>query len=294
ISRPQNPSDFPFHLAPGLSNFRDIGGWPIASPSSPSEIVAHVRPGIVYRGSDTNRIQPTGISKLQELNIKTDFDLRSKQQIENAGGFKDMGEWGIERRWAAVFSDESYTEDAARKRYELYAGEGTEGIVEAFVDILIEGAPMIRDVLGHLRKTITSPASYSNPFPIPPPPPPPPPRAIFLHCTTGNNRTGAFISLLLLLLRVPPAIIVQEYALSEQGLAPTRHINIKRLLGKGAFKEYGSKEAKRKCERMVGAREESMRALLEEVEKRWGGAEGYFNKVLGMSCDDMEEVRQIL
>ncbi|KAF2799787.1 hypothetical protein K505DRAFT_230267 [Melanomma pulvis-pyrius CBS 109.77] len=288
ISRPPHPSAFPFHLAPGLSNFRDIGGWPIVplptSPPSTSSppIVGHVRKGLIYRGSDTNRIAPAGIAKLQELGIKTDFDLRSKQQIENAGGFKDMGGSGIERRWAPVFAEESYTEEAARKRYELYAGDGTDGIVEAFIEILTEGAPMIRDVLHFLLATVSpSPTTSSPP-------------ALFLHCTTGNNRTGVFISLLLLLLRVPASTIVHEYTLSDQGLAPTRHINIERLLGKGAFKEHGPEEARRKCERMVGAREESMWALLREVERRWGGAEGYFMGVVGLREDELEEVRGVL
>jgi protein tyrosine/serine phosphatase len=285
IPRPAHPSEYPFHLAPGLSNFRDIGGWPIASSSPSSRTIGHVRRGIIYRGSDTNRIQPDGIAKLQELGIKTDFDLRSKQQIENAGGFKDLGEYKIERRWAPVFEEEKYTEDAARKRYELYAGEGTEGIVEAFVEILTEGAPMIASVLRHLLATVP-PLTKDEEKTTPP--------AIFLHCTTGNNRTGAFISMLLLLLRVPPDIIVQEYTLSDAGLAPTRHINIERLLKKGAFQEYGEVEARRKCERMVGARGESMSALLVEVERRWEGADGYFEKVVGLGKEEIEDVRRVM
>lgn len=111
----------PFHIVPGLSNFRDIGGWPISTPLHTSP--RHVRKGLLFRGSDTNRIMPEGEAKLRQLGIKTDFDLRSKQQIEKTGGYKDIA--GIERRWTPVFAEEQYTEEAARKRYELYAGEGT-------------------------------------------------------------------------------------------------------------------------------------------------------------------------
>jgi hypothetical protein len=114
---PPHPTTFPFHPIPGLSNFRDIGGWPCTPPM-------HVRRGILYRGSDTTRITSEGIAKLQDLNIKTDYDLRSTQQIKRTGGFKKMQ--GIERRWEPVFKDEEYTEEAAARRYELYAGEGTE------------------------------------------------------------------------------------------------------------------------------------------------------------------------
>lgn len=120
--RAPHPSFFPFHIVPGVSNFRDIGGWPITSHST-LEKPRHVRRGVLFRGSDTTRITAAGIAKLQELHVKTDFDLRSKQQIEKAGGFKDMHEWGIERAWAPVFNDEEYTEEKARERYEMYASE---------------------------------------------------------------------------------------------------------------------------------------------------------------------------
>ena len=69
---------------------------------------------------------------------------------------------------------------------------------------------------------------------------------------------------------------------------------MERLLKKGAFKEYGAEEAKRKCERMVGARKESMEALLEEVGRRWGGAEGYFRGVVGLSEEEVRGVREVL
>ncbi|KAJ3548720.1 hypothetical protein NMY22_g1159 [Coprinellus aureogranulatus] len=284
---PPHPDFFPFHLAPGISNFRDIGGWPIASAEEGSTIIGHVRRGVLYRGSDTNRVQPEGVKKLVELGIKTDFDLRSKQQIEKTGGFRDLaGEgFGIQRRWTPVFSDEAYTDEEARRRYELYAGDGTEGIVEAFVEILKAGGPMFRTVITQLLETVPPPSSSDSDAKPP---------ALFMHCTTGNNRTGVFIALLLLLLRVPRSTIAHEYALSEQGLAPTRHIQVGRLLGKGAFKEHGEIEAKRKCERMIGAREESMWALLDEVDRRWGGAEGYFKQEVGLTEDQIKKLREIL
>ncbi|KAL1592009.1 hypothetical protein SLS60_011601 [Paraconiothyrium brasiliense] len=273
-SHAPHPDFAPFHIIPGLSNFRDIGGWPISTPShTPTN---RVRKGILFRGSDTNRITPEGEEKLRKLGIKTDFDLRSKQQIEKTGGYREIP--GIERRWTPVFAEEQYTEEAARKRYELYAGEGTDGIVTAFIEILTAGAPMFRTVLQHV---LTS-ASGDAPRP-----------AVFMHCTTGNNRTGVFISLLLLLLGVPPDVVAHEYTLSDAGLAPTRHINVERLLKKGAFEEYGLQEARRKCERMVGARKESMEALVAEVKGRWNGPEGYFRDEVGLTGEKIGRLREV-
>lgn len=270
VERPSHPSFPPFHIVPGVSNFRDIGGWPTRK--------GHVRTGVLFRGSDTNRIKDEGIAKLHQLNIKTEFDLRSKQQIEKTGGYRDFQ--GIDRVWAPVFTDEQYTEEAAKSRYELYASEGTEGIVVAFVEILTSGAPMFHIVLRQLLDTV-SPGTSSQP------------PALFMHCTTGNNRTGVFISLLLLLLGVPEEFVIKEYTLSDQGLAPTRHMNIERLLNKGAFQEYGSEEARRKCERMVGARAESMEALIKDVQTRWGGAEGYFQQEVHLSSEDIMTLKEV-
>ncbi|KAF2653621.1 putative tyrosine-protein phosphatase [Lophiostoma macrostomum CBS 122681] len=269
---PLHPTFFPFHIIPGISNFRDVGGWPISGES-------HVRKGVLYRGSDTNRVTPDGIARLQELHIKTDFDLRSSQQIERTGGYKVLG--GMTRIWTPVFADEQYTEEAAKQRYELYAGEGTDGIVTAFIEILTSGTTMFRTVLRHLLATIPPSSDETAP-------------ALFMHCTTGNNRTGVFISLLLLLLGVPESVVIEEYALSEKGLAPTRHINVERLLKKGAFKEYGPEEAQRKCERMVGARPESMRALIEEVKRRWGGPEGYFKEHVRLTGEEIARLKTLL
>lgn len=274
-ARPPHPTFAPFHHVSGVSNVRDIGGWHITSASAAPR---HVRKGVIFRGGDTTRITPAGVSKLQELSVKVDFDLRSQQQIEKAGGFKDLGNWGIKSIWSPVFGEEEYTEEKAKVRYESYVSEDAADIVQAFVDVLTSGAPVMATVLRHVLSTADAT----------------PPPAVFMHCTTGNNRTGIFVSLLLVLLGVPRELIVHEYTLSNAGLAPTRHVNVERLLKKGAFVEYGEIEARRKCERMVGARQESMLALLVEVERKWGGAEGYFDGVVGLTKGETESVKRIL
>jgi hypothetical protein len=151
--------------------------------------------------------------------------------------------------------------------------------VSAFIEILVSGKDVMARVLRHLIESATSSES---------------PPALFIHCTTGNNRTGVFIALLLLLLNVPAEYVVREYTLSEFGLAETRHINVERLLKKGAFKHYGEVEARRKCERMVGARAESMKGLVNEVNRRWAGAEGYFLDEIKLTREEIGRVRDML
>jgi hypothetical protein len=113
----------PFHPISGLSNFRDIGGWPITTTSSTLPN-AKVRKGILFRGPDITPTTETGISQLKALNIKTIFDLRSTPQITRAGGVREIE--GIRRVWAPVFEEEEYSQEKAGRRYVLYSSDGTD------------------------------------------------------------------------------------------------------------------------------------------------------------------------
>jgi hypothetical protein len=112
----------PFVDVPGLANFRDIGGWPIRD--NEGNVIATVRKGVFYRGSDTAAITKAGEEKLRSLGITIDFDLRSNGQIVKAGGFKSIN--GIERIGCPAFPDAQYSPDKAAARYVQYASDGTE------------------------------------------------------------------------------------------------------------------------------------------------------------------------
>ncbi|OAL02214.1 hypothetical protein IQ06DRAFT_132578 [Phaeosphaeriaceae sp. SRC1lsM3a] len=110
----------PFHSLSSLPNFRDIGGWPIISSTTPK----HVRTDLIFRGPDITHISPEDIASLQTLNISTDYDLRSAGQITKLG-CRDLSEYGIRRVWCPVYSDEDgkSEEEAVRRRYEQYASD---------------------------------------------------------------------------------------------------------------------------------------------------------------------------
>jgi protein tyrosine/serine phosphatase len=117
-----------------------------------------------------------------------------------------------------------------------------------------------------------------------------------MHCTTGNNRSGVFIGVLLSLLSVAPETIAKEYSLSQQGLERGRDKVVDRLMKNPKFREaLGEGEMGRKrAERMVGAREESMIACLGMVERKWGGAEGYVRSAVGLGSEEIERVRRVM
>ncbi|CZT06774.1 related to protein-tyrosine phosphatase [Rhynchosporium graminicola] len=263
----------PFVDIPGLANFRDIGGWPIQDEKG--IINGTVKKGIFYRGPDTTTVTDEGMSMLRrELGIMVHFDLRSKGQIEKAGGFKQLD--GIKRVCCPVVPDGEYSPEKAAKRYVLYASDGTESIVEAFTEILTHGAPACRTML--LNIASQSPTS---------------PMAYYIHCTTGNNRSGVFVGILLSLLGLEPQIIAEEYALSDIGLHPIREAVVDRVMKSLVFAKSGG-GGRVRAERMVGARPESMIAMLEMVERKWAGAEGYVRTICGLTEAEIEKVRKVL
>jgi hypothetical protein len=103
--------------APGLANLRDIGGLPIADESGGSQ--STVRKGLIYRGPDPSPVTESGLAVLKDLGITTSFDLRSKQQIDRAGGYRELE--GIRRIWRPIFGEEEYTPEKAAIRYQQYS-----------------------------------------------------------------------------------------------------------------------------------------------------------------------------
>jgi len=262
----------PFVDIPGLANFRDIGGWPIEDGKG--VVKGTVRKGIFYRGPDTTTATDEGVVKLRSLGVTTDFDLRSKGQIEKAGGFKELE--GIQRVWCPAFPDGEYSPEKAAARYVLYASDGTEGIVEAFTEILTHGAPACRTMLLHI-------ASMSLDSPT----------ACYIHCTTGNNRSGVFVGIILSLLGVKPEVVAEEYKLSDIGLQPIREGVVDRLMKSPVFARSGG-GGRERAERMVGARLESMLAMLEMVDRKWGGAEKYVKTMCKLTDEEIAKVRKVL
>ena len=111
-----------FVSVPGLANLRDIGGWPIVDTNG--NTISTVRKGLVYRGPDPSLVTAAGLAKLKELGITVSFDIRSKQQIDKAGGYRELE--GIRRIWCPVFGEGEYTPEKAAIRYQQYSSDGTD------------------------------------------------------------------------------------------------------------------------------------------------------------------------
>ncbi|KAF2496689.1 hypothetical protein BU16DRAFT_458914 [Lophium mytilinum] len=274
------PLPFPFIHVPALSNFRDIGGWPIQPPpstfpvsTSPPPPLRRVRTTLLYRSPDPITLTPAGEATLHALRITTLFDLRASPQIARLG-VRELP--GIARVWLPVFGEHAYSPERAAQRYLAYSSEGTVGIVGAFEEILEAGTAVFAGLVRHLGGREGGGAGGE---------------ACMVHCTTGNNRTGVFVGVLLRLLGVGVHHVAAEYALSNVGLASSRDAIVERLMKNPVFAGEGGRA---RAERMIGAREESMVAMLDMVEKRWGGPEGYAMDACGLSEVEIVALRRCM
>jgi hypothetical protein len=114
----------PFITVAGIPNFRDLGGYPIASPSNHS-----IRREVIYRCAEPSQVTKDGITTMQRLGITHIYDLRSNNEIQRAqaAGRGGVVEWeGCERVFVPIFSDQDYSPENLAIRYKDYAADGTE------------------------------------------------------------------------------------------------------------------------------------------------------------------------
>ena len=103
---------------------------------------------------------------------------------------------------------------------------------------------------------------------------------VVVHCQGGRDRTGLVVALLLAVTGVDFETIAADHALSEQNWAPYL----------GTF--YAGAETERELERRRRVTAPAGRAVvevLEEVARRYGGAQGYLTAA-GVSDEDLDRI----
>ncbi|ROW10248.1 hypothetical protein VMCG_01776 [Cytospora schulzeri] len=267
----------PFVDIPGLRNFRDCGGYPVANTDDKKV----VRSGVVFRSSEPSMITDEGISILRDqLKITHVYDLRSQTEIERdtKNGGRHVKEWdGAQRIFVPVFLHEDSSPEAIAKRYANFSSKSSEGFVQVYARILEagsspDGPQPFAVILRHL----------ASPSPSPPP-------ALLAHCTAGKDRTGVICALILSLCGVSDEAVAHEYSLTDLGLKERKEEFISHLILEDPLKD--DREA---AERMVSSKRESMVGTLKMIREKYGGVEEFVRKECGLSDGDIEQIRRNL
>jgi len=245
----------------GPSNFRDLGGLPVAGGGS-------TRSGLVYRADRLCTLSDADLRRLEKIGIRHVFDLRSETE---AADFPDRLPAG------ACYVRLSMTSDRTPQARTVY---------ERIVDGEIKSYGEAEMVAGYLRMLQNFGPSWARIV-----------RQVgrgeptVVHCTAGKDRTGVASMLLLDLAGVAADHIVADYALSSERRPSLQHDQTEARSLVPVLEDYGLDPAG--FAPLWEARPAVMAATLEGLHDRWGGAAGYL-AAAGMEDSELEAVRACL
>lgn len=269
----------------GVSNFRDFGGWKILnSPFKKyQQEKAFVRPNIMYRCANMNKITENGLFELAKLRVKVIFDLRSDSEIKHDGIPQGFEKYGIVRKHVPVFKDSDYSPEAISLRYSnLLTCWST--YINVYDDILENGVDAFRKIFDHIK-------NEGTPF--------------VFHCTAGKDRTGVIAMLILALLGVDKHTIAKEYELTTVGLKPDHPIIKEKYLETlDKIKSHATEEMVTAISQgrkgwtleddgfnnLISSRYEAMLSTIELVNSKYGGIIHYMKSYLKFTDDDLQTI----
>ena len=216
----------------GAYNFRDLGGLPARDGR-------HIPGRRVFRSDRLTRLTAADTEMLESFAIGRVFDLRSDLELAQDGAGDFSTTRGRHRHVPLVRVSLSITDSRIDwSKIDLQS---------RYLEMLDEGAPVIREVLEHLA---------SNP-----------PSATVFHCTGGKDRTGVLAAVLLRVLGVDDETIIADYAVSERYLAPFVEASRSMMESEGFDPQI--------VLYLCGSPAERMRKMLADLDSRWGSVEGY-------------------
>lgn len=260
-------------VAPGQSlgiaavtNLRDLVGYKTSNDAT-------VRRGLIYRPNQLSGIGEDDMNKLAELNLKTDFDLRTAEERDAR---PDEVPSGVKIVWLDVLADadqagpamlEKLMTDSKAANEALGGGKAAEAFKMSYREFV--ALPSAKKAFSELF------VSLGDPKQLP---------ALF-HCTTGKDRTGWAAAAFLTLMGVPKETIMEDYLRSNDYIIPAyqKHID--------AFVEAGGEAAIPAA--ILGVKQEYLEAAFDEMEKEYGTIEKYFSEGLGIDVAKQQAMREL-
>jgi len=240
----------------GGINFRDMGGYPAMDGR-------RVRWGKLYRSGTMSMLTPADYDALAERGIRTVIDLRTGSEQQDDPNL-----------WAAHAGIGYWSRDHEETFGNLHEMAG-QGIASA------EDAHEIMRA-GYRLLPIQHAPAYAEMFrriaagDVP----------IVINCTAGKDRTGGGAALVLAALGVSHDVIAADFALTE------RAVDLRKALG-GRSGRHAERYAQLPEPVMLAlgrAHPGYIFALLEAIDERHGGIEGYVAD-LGLTASDLEAIR---
>jgi protein tyrosine/serine phosphatase len=237
----------------GCLNVRDLGGLPTRDGGE-------TRFGSIVRADSVRQLSDEGWQALVDHGIRTVVDLRGDDERAE----DPPTELPVDVVHVPFF--EGGEAEWHEIRHELDAA------VAAAPDVATATRDVYLIFLEHFRENVAEAVRAVADAPG---------GGLVIHCVGGKDRTGLLSAFLLHLAGVDDDVIAADYALSEERLRP-RH--------EAWFAAAESEEELERLRRIARTPVASMPGVFSELERRYGGVEGYLREA-GVTDEELELVR---
>jgi protein tyrosine/serine phosphatase len=237
----------------GCLNVRDLGGLPTSDGGE-------TRFGSVIRADSVRQLSDAGWQALVDAGVRTAIDLRGDHERED----DPPAELPIEVVHVPFMEANEEEWEEIAEELETATSSAPDDATSTRDAYLIFLERFSANVAASVRAVANAPEG-----------------AVVIHCVGGKDRTGLLSAFLLHLAGVSDDEIAADYGHSEVRLQP-RH--------DAWFAAAADDEELERLRRISASPAEAMRGVFAELERRYGGVEGYLRST-GLSDDELERAR---
>jgi protein-tyrosine phosphatase len=245
----------------GISNFRDLGGYPAADGRA-------VKWGKLYRSGHLATASNADLAGLAELQLASFIDFRSgAEKTEEPNRLPDPASFALVEIPVLDEGNRNLFNEISTRIEEGTLGDFDPDLtmVQANRQFADEFTPQFRQFVDTVLEADGAPVLW--------------------HCTAGKDRTGFAAAVLLRILGVPQDIIMQDYLASS---APALESRRKELL---MLRLFEGEETADKIAVMLGVEPAWLEAAFEQIDTTWGSFDNYVAEGLQLSAADVQRLR---
>ena len=252
-------------MAKRVKNFRDLGGIPAADGKT-------VRYGKLYRSGHLGKINLETAEKLRDRkSLHTVIDLRAPAELEHK---HDVVPEGVDYLHIPPLTDEQnpavtrHTGPSILKKIMQIEG-GARTYLSDTYRTMISSAPSLEALRDFFDVLLEDSG------------------AVLWHCTQGKDRTGVVAAAILLALGVDRDAIMRDYMKTNRSC---RFKNFWICLGV-VLVTFSVRKA-HNLNLLLSSRRDFLRAAFDEIDKVWGGTEGFLRDGLKLTDEDLCDLRE--
>ncbi|SEM11708.1 protein-tyrosine phosphatase [Chryseobacterium taichungense] len=241
-----------------VNNFRSVGNIRNIDGRTLKE-------GKFYRSANLHKLKKKSFTQFESLGIKEIIDLRNSKEIAQK---QDNLPDDILYKNYSAFEDEGDQLDQARKlvlKGKVNGADADKRMIDFYKDYVTENPEMIRKIITEILESD---------------------RPVLYHCTAGKDRTGIITALILSILKFDKNTIYNDYLMSNNY---RKKLVEKRLNLADNLHFLYPKMDVRVLEKLSWVETDYLNAAFNEINKEYGSADAYIQKVLKISDDKREE-----